>query len=238
MTLRAVRLAVVVFSVAAAGCGGSPSQPTESSGGANSGGSSAMCRTYAAASTVTTIVNGLSSTSPATCSWDGNLHQLTCTVSVSGGGRVCATAVSAYNSTADFIDEERVIPPAFLRTSDVQTSDGSPSCGTASLQTTSYVYDAQRRLTEIVRGPSTTSYTAWDSAGRPTQGTLPIGTPVTIAYDSTARTRTETTGVGAATNVVTTTFDANGIPTKVVTVTAGVTTTVTTQVSSTARVCK
>jgi YD repeat-containing protein len=238
MTLRAARLALVVCAVAAAACGGSPSGPTESTGGAGSGGSSATCRTYAAASTVTSVVNGLSSTSPATCSWDATLHQLTCTVSVSGGGPVCATTVSAYNSTADFIDEERVVPPALLRISDVRTSDGSPSCGTASLQTIIYVYDAQRRLTQIVNGPSTTTYTAWDSAGRPTLGTLPIGTPVAIAYDSGARTRTETTGVGAAADVVTTTFDADGTAIKVVSQEAGVARTTTTQVTSTARVCK
>jgi YD repeat-containing protein len=238
MTLRAARLASLVLSVAMAGCGGWPSQPTESSGGANSGGSGVTCRNYAATSTVTVQSNGLSSSSPATCSWDANLHQLTCTVSASGGGQVCATTVSTYNSLADFVDEIRVIPPALLRTSDVQTSDASPVCGTGNFQNISYVYDSQRRVTQVVNGPSTTTYSAWDSSGRPTQGTLPVGTPVTIAYDAGARTQTQTTGSGTGAVVVTTTFDTDGTPAKVVTVNAGITTTVTTQVNSTGRVCK
>jgi len=238
MTLPAARLASIVLCVAAAACGGGPSQPTQSTGGANTGGSGATCRTFPTAETVTVQANGLSSSSPGACSWDNNLHKLTCTVSVSSGGPACTTTVSNYNSTADFIDEIRVIPPAFLRTSDVQTSDGSPACGTGAFQNISYVYDAQRRLTQIINGPATTTYSAWDSAGRPTQGTLPAGTPVTIAYDSSARTQTQTTGTSGAAIVVTTTFDANGTPTKVVTVNAGVTTTVTTQVNSTGRICK
>ena len=238
MTLRAAPLVIGLMWVAAAGCGGGPSEPTQSSGGANSGGSGVTCRTYPTASVVTVESNGRSSSSPATCSWNAALHQLTCTVNTSGGGPVCATTVSAYNSTADFIDEIRVIPPALLRTSDVQTSDGSPACGAGSFQNITYVYDSQRRLTQIVNGPSTTTYTAWDAAGRPTQGSLPAGTPVTIAYDETARTQTQTSGSGDAAVVVTTTFDPDGTPTRVVSVNAGVTTTTSTQVNSTARICK
>ena len=238
MTLPAARLGSVVLCVAMAACGGGPSQPTQSSGGANNGGSGVTCRNYAATSTVTVQLNGLSSSSPATCSWDTNLHQLTCRVSVSSGGPVCATTVSTYNSTADFIDEIRVVPPALLRTSDVQTADGSPACGAGNFQNISYVYDSQRRLTQVVNGPSTTTYSAWDPSGRPTQGSLPAGTPVTIAYDAGARTQTQTSGSGAGAVVATTTFDADGTPIKVVTVNAGITTTVTTQVTSTGHICK
>jgi hypothetical protein len=61
---------------------------------------------------------------------------------------------------------------------------------------------------------------------------------VTIAYDAGARTQTQTTGSGTGAVVVTTTFDTDGTPAKVVTVNAGITTTVTTQVNSTGRVCK
>lgn len=182
--------------------------------------------------------NGVSSSSPATCSWDANLRQLTCQVSAPGGGPVCVTTVTTYNSTADFVDEIRVVPPALLRTSDVRTSDASPACAVGAIRNTAYIYDSQRRLTQIASGPSTTTYSAWDSSGRPTLGSLPAGTPVTIAYDPTARTQTETTGTGDAAVVVTTTFDVNGTPVQVVTVDAGVTTTVTTQVGSTAQVCK
>jgi YD repeat-containing protein len=157
---------------------------------------------------------------------------------VSGGGPVCTTTVTTYNSTADFVDELRAIPPVLLRTSDTQTADGSPSCGAGGFQNINYVYDAQGRLTQLNNGPSTATYSAWDSVGRPTQGSSIAGAPITIVYDSGARTQTQTTGTGDGAVVVTTTFDVNGTPTKVVTVTGGITTTVTTQVTSTGRVCK
>jgi YD repeat-containing protein len=235
MTLRAARLVVAILcGAAAAGCGG-PSQPTQSMGGANS-----TCRTYPTTSTITVqSPNGSSVSSPAACSWDSSLHQLTCTISVSTGGPVCTTTISSYNSTADFVDEIRVIPPALLRTADIQTSNDAPPCGAGAIQNITYVYDAQRRLTQTVSGPATTTYTAWDGSGRPTQGTVTTGAPVAISYDDTARTQTQTTGAAGAAAVVTTTFDTNGIPIKVVSEDInGVTTTTTTQVTATAQVCK
>ncbi len=238
MTLRATRLVSAVLCCAAAAACGSPSQPTESSGGANSG-SGVSCRTYQTASTVTVqSTDGVNASAPAACSWDANLHQLTCTISIAGGGPVCTTTVSSYNSAADFIDEIRVIPLALLRTADVQTSTGAPPCGAGALQNITYVYDTQRRLTQTSTGTSATTYTAWDSSGRPTQGSMTTGAPVTIAYDNAARTQTHTTGIGAAAIVVTTTFDTNGIPIKVVNEESGVTTTTTTQVTTTGRICK
>lgn len=240
MTLPATRLATVLLSLAAAAaCGGNPSGPTQSTGGANSGGSGATCRTYPTAATVTVQTSaGTTSTSPSACAWDGNLHQLTCTISVGSGGPVCSTLVTSYASTADFIDEIRAIPPVLLRTSDVQTSSGTSACGAGAIQNITYVYDGQRRLTQILNGSSTTTFTSWDSTGRPTSGSLTSGAPVTIAYDTTARTRTQTTGSGAAAVTVTTTFDTTGTPVKLVTQDSATTTTTTTQVASTSRICK
>jgi len=240
MTLRACRTAALLLCLAAAGaCGGNPSSPTESSGGANSGSSGATCRTYPTAASVTfQSTGGVSRTSPSTCAWDPGLHQLTCAISVSSGGPVCTTTVTAFNSTADFIDEVRAVPPIFLRTSDVQTSSGAAPCGAGAIQNITYVYDAQRRLTQLLNGTSTATFTSWDSSGRPTAGSLTSGAPVTIAYDTTARTQTQTTGIGAAAVVVTTTFDTTGTPIKVVTQDDTGTSTTTTQVTSTATVCK
>jgi hypothetical protein len=240
MTLRAPRTAALLLSLAAAGaCGGNPSSPTQSSGGANSGGSGATCRTYPTAATVSfQSTDGVSRTSPSTCAWDSSLHQLTCTIIVSSGGPVCTTTVTAYNSTADFIDEIRVVPPALLRTSDVQTSSGAAPCGAGAIQNITYVYDAQRRLTQLLSGTSSTTFTSWDSSGRPTAGSLTTGAPVTIAYDNTARTQTQTTGVGGAAIIVTTTFDTTGIPIKVVTQDDTGTATTTTQVTTTGQICK
>jgi YD repeat-containing protein len=240
MTLRAVRLPCLLLSLAAAGaCGGTASSPTQSTGGANSGGSGPTCRTYPASSTVSfQSTDGVTRTSPSTCAWDANLHQLTCTISVSSGGPVCTTTVSGYASTADFIDELRAIPPVLLRTSDVQTSSGAPPCGAGAIQNITYVYDAQRRLTQLLNGTFTTTFTSWDSVGRPTAGSLTSGAPVTIAYDAAARTQTQTTGTGGAAVVVTTTFDTTGTPIRVVTQENGVTSTTTTQVTATAQVCR
>jgi YD repeat-containing protein len=239
MISRAARLVLILWTgAAAAGCG-SPSGPTQSTGGANSGGSGPSCRTYPSASTLSfQSTDGVSRTSSSTCSWDANQRQLTCTITVGTGGPVCTTTVSTYNSLADFVDEIRVIPPVFLRTSDVQTANSAPPCGAGAIQNITYVYDAQRRVTQILNGTATVTFTAWDSAGRPTTGTAANSAPVTIAYDASARTQTQTTGAGAAAVVVTSTFDADGTPVKVVSQEAGITSTTTTQVNSTARVCK
>jgi YD repeat-containing protein len=239
MTRHAVRLAAAGFCVAAAACGG-PSGPTTSTGGVNSGGSGVTCRTYPSSSTITFASStGVNASAPANCSWDNTLHQLTCTVGLSSGGGTCSTTLTSYASAADFVDEIRVIPPALLRTSDIQNSSGDTACLVpGAVQNATYAYDAQRRLTQILNGATSTTYTAWDSSGRPTQGTVGVATPVTISYDSTARTQTQTTGADTSAIATTTTFDANGTPIKVVATAAGVTTTTTTQVNQTAQVCK
>ena len=238
MTRYAVRLAVAGLCMAAIACGG-PSSPTTSTGGLNSGGSNVSCRSYPSSSTLSfTSTDGTNASAPSTCAWDNTLHQLTCTTGVSSGA-ACSTAVTTYASTADFVDEIRVIPPALLRTADIRNSSGDSTCTVpGSVQNATYAYDAQRRLTQILNGPASTTYTAWDTSGRPTQGSVGTATPVVISYDSTALTETQTVGTDTAAIVTATTFDSNGTPTKIVTTANGVTTTLTTQISQTAQVCK
>jgi hypothetical protein len=90
-----------------------------------------------------------------------------------------------------------------------------PKTVTATLVNT---YDARRRLVKDVGsdGPgreATTTYTAWDAAGRPTAGaTVSKGSRGTlaIAYDNAARTMTTTISGGGGRVTCTMTFDANG----------------------------
>ena len=86
---------------------------------------------------------------------------------------------------------------------------------TSSTFVTDYLYDASGRLLERRRHRSdvsrqldldTTQYTAWDSSGRPTAGTIsaPEGTgPITIHYDDQARRMVASNGESV-------TQDANG----------------------------
>ena len=151
-------------------------------------------------------------------------------------GAPCSTNVVSYNSVADFVDEVRVIPPISLATTAVNTNSGACGAGTA---TTTYVYDSQRRVTQLTNGTSaTTTYTAWDSSGRPTAGTSG-GATLSLVYDDGARTYTTTQSPpGGTQSVSTLSFDANGAQTKIVLVQGGVTTTTTFTNLATATVCK
>ena len=74
--------------------------------------------------------------------------------------------VTEYRSTADFVDEVKSIPPRTLSLRSTATGGLSFSVNNS--------YDAQRRLTGFTRTAAgetiTTTYTSWDSAGRPTAG--------------------------------------------------------------------
>jgi YD repeat-containing protein len=133
------------------------------------------------------------------------------------------------------VDEVKVIPPITLAINAVNTNSGSCGTGTA---TTSYVYDSQRRVTQITNGTgAVTTYTAWDSSGRPTAGTAAGGNALSLVYNDSARTVT-TTQTGSQPSVGTLSFDANGAQTSIVLVQNGVTTTTTFTNTSTATVCK
>jgi hypothetical protein len=92
------------------------------------------------------------------------------TVTIFGpNGAVCITSVSAFRSTADFVDEVKVIPGLSLQMSTMRTN--GPACGGVA-SAVNYTYDASGRLTSTVATTfgvsSSTTYTAWDSSGRPT----------------------------------------------------------------------
>lgn len=126
---------------------------------------------------------------------------MTCLIRSTG---ITFTEVTSYASKADFIDEVRVIPPLKKALSDRTVAPTSS-------RTTSYFYDAEGRLVraESFAGATTSVYTAWDAAGRPTAGGGDTDQRTTV-YDDVARASTETL-VGL--NVIyIRVFDANGNP--------------------------
>jgi YD repeat-containing protein len=98
--------------------------------------------------------------------------------------------------------------PPLIRRSHVERS--TSACDPKG-QIQDFTYDAQNRL---LTATALFNYTAWDSFGRPTAGSIP--TPaglltVAITYDNTARTSVQTTTLGSNRSAsVTTTFDVNG----------------------------
>jgi hypothetical protein len=205
----------------------------------------ASCRTVASAthSVQTFTDTGQTVTVDSTCRLNGTAD-VNCdgTFNDSVGGPGTMSQNSRFASRADIVDETAVNPPRTLSsgTTTVMTVNGVPFT-----ITTTNTFDGQRRLTSTQSNggvgigtiSSTTTYTAWDSSGRPTAGTLalsPGGTfSVSIAYDAGNRTATRNSGL----NVCTQTHDANGnITREVCTGTSPSTTTVT--INSTQQICK
>jgi len=143
--------------------------------------------------------------------------------------------VVSYASLGDFLDEAQVIPPKTLATQLVFTMNsewsatdfpsfsvaaGQP-CITIPSRTLKYSYDGQRRLSGIEDvtsgGTATTTFLAWDQAGRPVSGTKrgPVlggsfDGQVTISYNDSARTRTTTLSGSLGTVVTIDTFSDKG----------------------------
>ncbi len=228
---------LVIGAAAAAACSGE----TSSSGNPNSpsgsgSGSTGTCRTFPTAATVTTTSAGQTITAQLTGAFDTSTNRSTVT-SVLPNGATCTSSVSSYRSKDDFVDEVRVIPGLFMQTS---TTTTNTACGTGTF-TTNYNYDSQRRLTSTtttVFGVSTaTTYTAWDSSGRPTLGSFP-GTTITNAYNDATRTWVQTQTAGGVTSTTTMTFDANGNQVTVVNTSGNFTSTAAYNTTTTTRVCK
>jgi hypothetical protein len=196
---------------------------------ATSGPSAPNCRTYITEATNVTRSAAGSATTSYSCSHDSSTHQTTCNVTLvsSPGSRFSYAQITTYRSTADVVDEVRVIPPLTLS---VKSTGGISFTLTNS-------YDAQGRLTRMVNTTPgsvlTTIYTAWDRFGRPTAGASDV--PLVLSYDDAARSVT-TTYQGRGVTVQT--FDANGNPTELVERFGDATSTTTTNITSTGTVCK
>ena len=245
-SLRTQRMAVHVFGAAlvcvgAMACKGGGSSPTSPSnpGGGPSG--AASCRTGATSShSVQTLADGSTVTSDTKCSVSGST--VTCDSSFvdSRFGSGTMTQTSRYETRNDLIDEVATNPP--LSRSQGTTTVTTVS-GVAFTTTATNAYDAQRRLTStaVVTQPSpltaTTTFSAWDSSGRPTAGTLTLNPggqfAVSNTYDNANRTVRRDTGL----NVCTQTHDANGIIVGESCTGTGASTTVVT-INATQQICK
>lgn len=119
-----------------------------------------------------------------------------------------------YGSQEDFIREAQIPNKPLVRQRVV--SSGGPMLVTQSRTVTDYRYDASGRLIERRRTRQTglssmieldlVEYSAWDSQGRPTSGTIHAGDsaqPLTIVYDDRARQMEASNGEAV-------TRDANG----------------------------
>jgi hypothetical protein len=221
-----------------AACGGDGGSNSGNPGAPSPGGSSSgACRTYPTAATVTTTAPGLTINSTLTGNFNTSNNTSTITT-VSANGAPCTSSVNTYRSKDDFVDEVRVTPGVLMQTATTTTNSGGCGSGTSAV---SYNYDGQRRLTSFTTttlGVSgTTTYTAWDGSGRPTQGIFPGGTLQNV-YDDAARTMTQTQTSGGAVSTTLTTVDANGNQVSVVARSGPVTTTTTFANTGTAQVCK
>ena len=182
------------------------------------------CRTLATAFRTKTLHFTLSTTSFTTttdCTYDKTSNIVTCTTQ-RNDKRAKATTVSVmtFDSLADWVDEIKVVPPLRRSTrTETTTTDARGSETTAGLVNS---YDVRGRLIkEVTDAPPggddfTTTYTLWDSAGRPTAGTSEHRgwrEKLSITYDDTKRAKVTTAISQGRRTICKTTFDANGNPT-------------------------
>ena len=181
------------------------------------------CRTLATALTIRSTGPGVSLEIATTCTYDNATSKATCTSkSRDRRGDSTTVAVISFESIDHAIAETQVIPPLrrSLRT-DTTTRDRTGSRATSLVNS----YDARGRLIREVGSADpirtqpvsttkyTTTYSSWDSKGRPAAATTvhPGGrTATTIAYNDAARTQTTTSLTGGQRTVCQMTFDQDG----------------------------
>ena len=173
------------------------------------------CRTGLASYRIVTKATA-TSTVTGSCRFDAARVEGTCTNDYSDttGRKFRSVSVTRHATIADVVDEVAVNPPLqrALGTTTTVTGAGADSISTSTLE-----YDAQKRLVSVVSESrpsgqrSTTTYTAWDAAGRPTMASVVSAGPATtqaISYDDARRTQSMTSGGVMCTQ----TFDENGNP--------------------------
>ena len=188
------------------------------------------CRTYDTSATSVTAGGPVQATveiSGVFDPWSLRMVQ-NVTMSSNQGAHFSNIQTSTWDSAEDFIAEVvRLKPPAVLPTSpgpqpvnDIippltrsRSTIGSGQIGFAQINS----FDGTNRLTGFQSrtqgGTSNVRYSAWDSSGRPTAGTMqsPVSSStVQFSYDEKARTQTQTTTTSGITSTITTTYDQNG----------------------------
>lgn len=166
------------------------------------------------------------------------------------GGTCNGTAAftGTYRSVSDFVDEGKTLGKQLVLNI-TSTVSFTGSCATpTSTTTTAYSYDGQGRLVRSVSsnsaGQATTTYTAWDSLGRPIQAAHSDGNSWTTSYNDSALTGTTiTTGPGGSGGTAVSTYDSNNnllsvVSTSTVPLLGAVTLTNTWTIGATAQVCR
>jgi hypothetical protein len=202
------------------------------------------CRTYATQWVATSDFGQPVTNSASFSATDATLTQ----TSPAGTSQVVRRTV--YQSVADFIDEPTVVGRVlFLRTE----SCANDTCtgGLADVQTPTY--DSQRRRTGQTLSLNgvpllVEAYSAWDSRGRPTAGTRTQSgcvAPLSLTYDDVARTAAVApSGIGSGTLCLgayfssVQSYDADGNPITDTGSAGGTSTTTTSAITATARLCK
>jgi hypothetical protein len=203
------------------------------------------CRTMATAATTKSRGPGFSADTTTTCRYDKATNQSTCTNNYTDslGTSTTTVSVTTFASLADAIDEIKVIPPRRRSLRTDTTATGARGSAASSLANT---YDKENRLIQEVGespgGTFTTTYTAWDEAGRPTAGKTVMRANInalTLVYDDKARTVTTTTDTGGQRLVCVLTFDADGNPAATsCKAPGGVTNSSTTTSTATEKICR
>jgi hypothetical protein len=209
--------------------------------GGPAAGPGAACRTILTTASNVTVAGKLTATVTFACSYDAPASRYTCRLNYSdnNGVRYAGVQVTSYKSTGDAVDEGRVVPPLTRWLSLSQTIASVRSDLTHS-------FDAESRPIRLVSvtagGTITTTYRAWDTLGRPTAGTEvapQLTTALSFAYDDTARTSTTTRiAPGYPRFVGVQAYNADGLPTVYNTTFGDQTSTTTTTIASTERVCR
>lgn len=178
------------------GSGGGPAQP-----------SSPSCRTYASQQSLTVTTSSVAGVPPVqvsgavSCSFDRVSATLTCNSTLTIAGSSCiSTSVnsSVYLTVDDFVDEGALLGRQLLMrsaasgTTSVPGVDGGCVSVPSPPTTLNYTYDGQRRPTSSSDSTGNgTTFTAWDSNGRATRGTVNTpacrSQPFSISYDDSAR---------------------------------------------------
>src|SRR4029453_9773370 len=142
--------------------------------GDNRGVSAAQsCRNLATELTAqTTAPGGFVADMKTSCSFNAPAKQSTCTVQYSDrrGTSMTTTTITTYNSVADVVDEIAVNPPlSYALTAKVSQTSGRGTPGSGVTNT----FGDNRRILKTVNssvgGESTTTYSEWDQADRPTR---------------------------------------------------------------------
>ena len=216
------------------------------------------CRTYDTSVRSVTVGGGMTITVDTSGVFDPWTLRLVQNVSYSstGGSRFQYVQTTTYDSAEDFIAEViRLKPPAGLPTTPGATmvTDVIPplvrarrtvATGQIGLTMTNSYDSTNRRTgfdTKTGQYLISTRYSAWDSSGRPTAGTMtgPTGnSTVTFSYDEKGLSQTQTTTTQGLVNTITTTYDQFGNPRSgSSTITRGASSTTTYTSQSTAKLC-